>query len=347
MFGDWTVSCTLLGITGDFENDAGDGIQRYGYELYRNLRKCGMPVQKREYRDRLQYSLHMLTDSFDTDVVHIPNFRLFYPLRKGKAATLVTAHDFQPLLMPEIDMRYDATLGNKFWFGLVKAGMRRMLLSDYIICNSTMTRDDAVSLGYDKSRVFVANHGIDDRFRRKAKARAKAGSKGFKVGYLGGFRARKNISFAIESFRKLDGAGFSFELWGKKDFEYRHLEDAARGDARIRFMGFAPEARIVDVYDSFDCFVFPSLYEGEGLEILEAQARGLPVVIYKKARVPQEIRKYCLEAKGTSHMAEIIRKIKTDGYNERLKEGARAYASRFSWQRNARETLEVYKRISA
>jgi glycosyltransferase involved in cell wall biosynthesis len=335
----------MPGLRSDFEADTGEGTQRYGYELYRHLREQGVDVQKMAYGGILQYASHMARDYYgDSDIIHMPNFRLFYPLRRGSAVTLVTAHDFQPLISPELDVGHDATVRNRLWFEFVKSSLRRTLRSDYLICNSTMTRQDAISLGYDKNRVFVSNHGIDDRFRR-GKGAASGSRNTFRVGYLGGFRARKNVAFAIGAFKKVEGRGFELELWGKNAFEYDYLAGVARTDRRIRFMGFAPEKDLVRTYDSFDAFVFPSLYEGECLEVLEAQARRLPVIIYKKGRMPKEIRKYCLEAEDERHMAQMIARLKDNGYSEKAREKAARYARGFSWQRTARGTLEVYERI--
>lgn len=339
------IRVAMPGLESDFRADTGEGTQRYGYELYRHLQKMnGITVEKRAYGGRLQYASHMFYDDYTkADIIHIPNFRLFYPLRKGKATTLVTAHDFQPLIAPEIDMNHDATLSNRMWFEMVKLDMRCLLQSDYMICNSTMTRDDAISLGYDKRRVFVANHGIDDRFRKKAKVRKQ--DKVFKVGYIGGFRARKNVAFAIEAFKRLDMRDAVFELWGKKSFEYDYLRKLAGRDRRIRFMGFAPESRLVDIYDTFDAFVFPSLYEGEGLEILEAQARGLPVIIYKNGKMPKEIKKYCLEANEKEDMIKLLKELGKTGYSNKISQLASGYARNFTWKRTAIGTMNLYKKI--
>jgi alpha-1,3-rhamnosyl/mannosyltransferase len=110
-------------------------------------------------------------------------------------------------------------------------------------------------------------------------------------------------------------------------------------------MGFAPEGRKAQVYDNFDVFVFPSLYEGFGLPILEAQARGLPVIVYGKGRVSEEIRRYCFEAEDEAHMARIIRDLKENGYDERRRREAMAYARGFTWERCAEETVRIYKRV--
>ena len=107
----------------------------------------------------------------------------------------------------------------------------------------------------------------------------------------------------------------------------------------------ANETDLVGTYDTFDIFVFPSLYEGFGLPILEAQARELPVIIYKNAKIPSEVRKYCFEAEDPTHMAEIISNLKENGYNQKLQKKATEYARSFTWERTAKDTLSVYKKL--
>ncbi len=109
--------------------------------------------------------------------------------------------------------------------------------------------------------------------------------------------------------------------------------------------GYLKEENKLNAYDNFDAFVFPSLYEGLGYPILEAQARGLPVVIYKYGKVPKKVRKYCFEAESPEHMAQIIENLKEKGYNEKLRKKATAYARSFTWEKCAKETVEVYKTI--
>ena len=110
-------------------------------------------------------------------------------------------------------------------------------------------------------------------------------------------------------------------------------------------MGFAPEDRLVSIYDSFDVFVFPSHYEGFGIPIIEAQARGLPVIIYKYGKIPKEVRRYCIEAESPEHMAQIIENLKENGYNEKLRKKATEYARGFTWERTAKATIDTYKMV--
>ncbi|MEM3860160.1 MAG: glycosyltransferase, partial [Candidatus Micrarchaeaceae archaeon] len=115
--------------------------------------------------------------------------------------------------------------------------------------------------------------------------------------------------------------------------------------SNVSLMGYLKEKDKVKTYDSFNAFIFPSLYEGFGSPILEAQARGLPVIIYKYGKIPKEVRKYCFEAESPEHMAQIIEELKENGYNERLKKKAIKYARSFTWEKTAKETLGVYKTV--
>ena len=88
-----------------------------------------------------------------------------------------------------------------------------------------------------------------------------------------------------------------------------------------------------------------AIFRCNRLPILEAQSRGLPVIIYKNGKIPKEVRKYCFEAESPEHMAQIIENIKENGYNEKLRKKATAYARSFTWEKTARETLKVYNKI--
>ncbi|MDE1851666.1 MAG: glycosyltransferase [Candidatus Micrarchaeota archaeon] len=346
----------LMGLEDNFVRNTGLGIPVYMYELLKHLRKMegkeGIKVEKIGYerqRNELASFINMVFKSAteyygNYDILHNPDVKPIFPRNRGRAVYVSTGHDYQPLLQPELDADVNTTIKSRIKLLLeIRYSLKLTLKSDYLLARSTLTRDDAVELGFDKSRIFVVGGAVDDRYRKPIRKR-KTG-KTFTVGYLGAFRTRKNVAFAIRSFKKIDDRNIRFDLWGKPVYEYDMLRRLAGNRRSIRFRGFAPEERMVDIYDSFDAFVFPSLYEGLCLPIFEAYARGLPVIIYKDARIPEETRKYCFEAENEVHMARIIEELKHEGYEERRKKKAMDYARGLTWEKTAKETLAAYKKM--
>ena len=252
-------------------------------------------------------------------------------------------HDINPINAGTKNLSY--FLKDRVWrYIALKRGTKYTLrVSDVIITSSTQTKDEVINLGIDKSKIFVVDLGLDKCFLTTRIKVKEQNYNRFNVGYLGSFATNKNVDFILESAKILRDK-INFSIWGAKTYDYLKLSKKAANFKMVKFMGFASEDKIISVYDSFDLFVFPSLYEGFGLPILEAQSRGLPVIIYKYGKIPKEVRKYCFEAESPEHMAQIIENIKENGYNEKLRKKATEYARSFTWDRCARETLEVYKK---
>ncbi|MEM3839289.1 MAG: glycosyltransferase [Candidatus Micrarchaeaceae archaeon] len=345
----------LLGMDINFDRSTGAGVASYMYELANILKRLGpesgFDVEVRPYRrgsselaDFIGLVLSNATKSYrEYDIVHNLDVKPILPLNRGRAEFVATAHDYQPLLAPELDSDMQGSLKSKAKLVLwIRYSLKLTLYADYIIARSTMTKDDAVRLGFDRDRIFVVGGAVDKRYR--APLPAKKNRNRFVVGYIGAFRARKNVAFAVRAFNELSDKGIFFDLWGKPAYEYDAIRQAAT-NPNISFKGFAPEGKLVSIYDSFDAFVFPSLYEGLCLPILEAQARGLPVIICKEGRIPEETRRYCLVAKDEDEMAGIIMRLKNEGYDPKLRKKAMAYARSFTWEKTAKETLEVYEKI--
>ncbi|MEM3715441.1 MAG: glycosyltransferase family 1 protein [Nitrososphaeria archaeon] len=341
----------LLGLKGNFSKSSGSGIQRYMFEQYKRLHLLDKGILKKEINpikfigNGLSFALKTYFMNFDGyQIVHNLGPLPFLNYKHHHRYILITtAHDFRPLLYPKLLLSNCRTLKDRLWLELVvKPGVSSTLSSDYIFCNSSQTKEEAITLGFDKDKAFVVNHGIDDRFRKKIMYKKRSNE--FKVGYIGSMGKGKNLEFAISAMNKLKDKKIYFDIWGKKEFEYNYLIQIVR-NKNIRFMDFAPEDKLIKIYDSFDIFVHPTLHEGFGLPILEAQSRGLPVIIYKYGKIPKEVRKYCFEAESPEHMAQIIEKLKENGYNEKLRKKAIEYARSFTWEKTAKETLKVYKKV--
>lgn len=343
----------ITGLKGDFDKGKGSGIQRYMYELYAHTRHCrgDIRIEKVEVDflnlgNGVSFGLgSVFADYGRYDIVHNLDLRPFFPLRSGNAIKVSTAHDFYNLLAPQLNRHLKSNLKGILWLNLsFRFALHSTLSSDYVIAVSTLVRDDAVKLGYDRNKISVVNLGVDERFRTSVRSERRK-EKEFIVGYVGSFATNKNVALLVNAFKKLDSNDALLELWGKKSYEYDTLRGLAGNDGRISFKGFVPEAELVRTYDRFDVFVYPSLYDGFGIPIIEAQSRGLPVIIYKKGKIAKEVRKHCIEADSAEDIAEIIQDIRANGYNQKRRKEAQRYARTFTWNKTARGTLKVYEKL--
>lgn len=355
------MNVCLLSMKRNFENPAGKGTQRYIYELWKNLpsmaKSHGINVERvdpgigrSDTHSKVSFTLSIpLINLSKYDIIHIPAPIMFAPPLKGKAAIVTTAHEF-------VDLGEDSSMGESYARAsrkertdtpvigdiIIKSAINQALASDYLIATSTLVKGEAIKKGFDGKRIYIANLGLDDRFRSPVSMRS---HKKFTVGYLGGLNHRKNVKFAINAFIKTGSKDLEFKVYGS-GFEQADLMKQASSDRRISFKGFAPEDSLTSIYDSFDAFIFPSVYEGFGLPMLEAQARGLPVIILSGSKMPKEVRKYCIAAKGEGDAAQIIEDLRRNGYNTKTRKKAMEYARSFTWRKCADDTIKAYEDIS-
>ena len=273
------MKIALPGIKGEFSNNTGEGVKRYYFELYKGLCNIGVDVDKIESSSILgDIPSFIIENSLRNyrkyDIVHAPGIRAMKPLSAGIFG--MTAHDFRPMLDRVWEQELPVGVMGRIYKELVLLGFREALKCDFLICDSSQTKDEAVELGYDKKRAFVVNLGLDYRFM--SPVRHINNKNNFKVGYLGSMSKHKNIKMSINAFKLVKDPNMMFEIWGQKVMEYSNLLQLAGKDKRIIFNGFAPEVKLVEIYDTFDVFVHCVLSTGFELELLEAQARGKPVV---------------------------------------------------------------------
>ena len=351
------VRIALLGLEKDFNPNTGRGPAVYMHNLYKNLFnikninvvKLGTCVPKQLGNgnsftgNAIAFTLDNLLRNFQQfDLIHTLYFNLIPSPFKFKHPIITTVYDAREISnITLFKNNNDSTIYKMIVHHIGACALK----SDHIISISSQTRDEMVNLGYQKNKISVVNFGIDKGFLIDKLTTKTTKYKKFNVGYVGSFARNKNVNFIFNAAKILLKSQVNFYLWGAKNKDYLELLEKNSECANVKFMGLALEERLIGIYDSFDVFAFPSLYEGFGLPILEAQSRGLPVIIYKYGKIPKEVRKYCFEAESPEHMAQIIENIKENGYNERLRKKATAYARSFTWEKCARETFRVYKRV--
>ena len=279
------------------------------------------------------------------DIIHVTDHEIGFAakiLKKtgNNAKIITTIHD-----LSRFEKGLHRGLSQKVYNKLVQGSIKDAIkYSDFILCNSSQTFDTVVERFGLIKNMKVVSHGTNDKIIKAALPKRRV-SKVFTIGYIGALMKHKNVIFLLKAAEILKSEPeYKFVIYGT-GMDKNMLLKFKQGNSldNVNFNGYLKEENKLKAYDGFNAFAFPSLYEGLGHPILEAQSRSLPVIIYKYGKVPNEVRKYCFEAESPEHMAQIIENIKENGYNEKLRKKATAYARSFTWEKCARETLEVYK----
>lgn len=332
------LSLCLVAPKKNFSNDKGFGVTRYCFEMANRLKPDMIYSPKRLSLINRIFGYPSGLDNYK--IIHILDT---LPFKKPKRATLVvTVHDFHPFEVPELNPTdYKTIKGILGLYLVLLPGFDTAMQADYLISNSSQTKSEAIKYGFPKDKIFIANLGIDERFINKPIPAKK--HEAFKLGYIGALSTTRNLAYAIEAFKKISDRDIVFEIWGLKQEAYPKLLNQAKDDRRIRFTGFAPEDKLIEIYDSFDAFIMPTLYEGFCLPIYEAQARGLPVIILSEAKIPDEAKKYCLKVNDVEEMAATIVALKNREII--VKKEMIGYAHQFTWQRTVEQTIKAYNEI--
>jgi glycosyltransferase involved in cell wall biosynthesis len=116
----------------------------------------------------------------------------------------------------------------------------------------------------------------------------------------------------------------------------------------VRFTGYVPDEDLPAIYSGADLFVFPSIYEGFGLPVLEAMACGIPVVTSNTSSLPEVAGDAALlvDPYSVDEIAAAMRRVLCDPdvAAELCAKGLQR-AKQFSWERTARETIAVYEKV--
>jgi len=319
-------------------------------DLPGNFRTVIFPRLDTDVRNHLAFPLflHRLGPS----LVHIPLNRV--PLLM-MGPYVVTIHDMASLL-------YDAGTGmRRSWRSFVlRRGLQR---ARRIMAVSEATRRDVRdTLGIPEDRIRMVYNAPNPDFSRPPQANRAHILERYQIDYpfllyAGNIRPQKNIPRLVEAFavvrerlaRHPVYRDLHLIIIGDETTRHPAVRRAviqSRVEKAVRFLGFVPFDALRIFFESAAVFVFPSLYEGFGLPPLEAMATGTPVVTSNVSSLPEVAGDAALLV-NPENVFEIARAIEDvlldEGLRGELITKGKCQAARYSWDRTAREVLEVYR----
>ena len=117
---------------------------------------------------------------------------------------------------------------------------------------------------------------------------------------------------------------------------------------QTEFKGVVSEAELIALYQQASLFVFPSLYEGFGLPVLEAMACGCPVIASNTSSLPEVVGNagILVNPTSTTELMEAMAQVLTDTtLAQTLRKTGREQAEQFSWEKTARATADLYEKV--
>lgn len=328
-----------------------------------------LPCARTTLRQQLLYPLKLNSgDLRRASLVHFPA-HMDGPAWSPKPYIL-TVHDLIPLILESQYRAHRPTWRYEFARWLENTSIRNATL---LLAVSETTANDVVRLlNIPRERIVVTPNGVEDSFfqlyrlRRELSEEARAelrGRLGIPHGrkilfYVGGHDERKNIRMVVEIAREainechergdsppiLVLAG-KVQAGREREVLNTALRDFAMASDTID-LGFVSEADLQALYAESAVFLFPSLYEGFGLPVLEASAAGVPVVSSNAGALPEVLGSTGLLFDPEDSIAgasSVVRILRDPEFAEKLSAEAHERAKIFSWEQTGRLTLEAYR----
>jgi glycosyltransferase involved in cell wall biosynthesis len=317
-----------------------------------NFRRHAMWTPPHHRFEQLALSLELAP--VKVDVLHQPDF---IPPWRRRCPAVVTIHDLGFLRYPET-----LTEASKRYYGQI---YRAVKSAEQIIAVSECTKADLVRLtSAPENKVTVIYeaagpqfHPIQDRSALKD-ARARYGIVGDFILFVGTIEPRKNLSALVRAYAYLikeKARGQTLPkliIAGRRGWLFEEVfslvEELDLGYV-IRFIGGVPAGDLPYLYNAALLFVYPSLYEGFGLPLLEAMSCGTPAVASDRSSLPEIAGDAALlvPPEDPEKMAQAIWQALTDDELRReLRQKGLAQAQGFSWERTARQTIQVYQKAA-
>lgn len=283
-------------------------------------------------------------------VYHEPNF--FLKDYNGPAVT--TVHDLSFIQYPQYHPK-----GRVVWS--TEQLPKTLMRADAIITDSDVVRSQLIeSLAVPEERIRTVYLGVDEHFQPRSQAQIGEFLSQFGLAYqsyvlfVGTMEPRKGVEVLLDAWCALpDSVQRSYPLvlagasgWGNRKLLQRIKALVAQG--RIHYLHYVPEKALPLLYSGASLFVYPSVYEGFGLPVLEAMSSGVPAICRAGTSMAEFSQGACLlcETGETEELTgEILAVLESPLKQKEYAQKGLLQAMHYSWARCAQETASVYRSI--
>ena len=274
------------------------------------------------------------------DLIHCPTVTAPFFFRPD-ARVVMTVHDLVPLLFPEWQTRrrvlyFKYILKHRFRF-----------VDRFIAVSHSTARDLIHHFHIPEHRIDVIHEGVSGQFKPGPALREAF------ILAVSTLEPRKNFKRIIEAFISLRKQGKIEDrlvIVGKEGWLFDDILNVPKEfESDIVFKGYVDEAELIHLFQTARCFVYPSLYEGFGLPVLEAMGCGCPVITSNTSSMPEVAGDAALlvDPCEADNIEGAICKLTNDpALCAELSAKGIQRASEFSWRRTAERTLDVYRKLA-
>ncbi len=365
-----------IGLNGLLIHDYPTGLSRYSYELIRRIM-----TQLRGRSIAYSASPELSLEFPESTTGAVPPFRypanfrsnsirlsweqvglryacfkdkldlLYSPIAEGllfpKLPQIITIHDLLPFHYPSLLPRW-VPYYEYFLPSIIKG-------STAVVCVSDFTRQEVLNRysNIPDEKLIVIHGGVDlERFRPST---TKVIEEKYKIkDYLlcvGEVRPYKNLESVLRSLALCpDGPqlAISGKIFGEHKIKLENLTRKLKIETRVVWLGYVPDDLLPNLYTEALAFIFPSLYEGFGLPIIEAMACGCPTLSSNRCSLTEiggEAVHY-FNPTDLEEMAESIRKVCEDSeFRLKLKQCGPDYAKKFNWDSSFKSHMDLFETI--
>lgn len=327
---------------------------------------------------RKNKDIKLVQNKAEADVVHYPYFDLFFDtLKLTNKPTVVTIYDVIPLIYPK---HYPSGIRGRLRFFLQKNRLKNV--NAVITISETSKKDILRFLDIPEEKIYpiylapgssfrkLATGNCPPRFAWQGRGQLETMKRytlpKYFVLYVGDVNYNKNIEGLLRAFALLlankstlkqiktnKSLGLALVGKGFKDDipEVRrilHLIKELNLEDFVIMPGFIPDDELVEIYNLATVYCQPSFYEGFGLPVLEAMACGTPVAASRTQALVEIAENAALffnphDPKDTASVLESV--VVKSNLQKRLSEKGQLDVQNFSWEKTARETINVYKKV--